>query len=71
MDQRDRELLDKQMRRLQTAPSQAATMMAVIVGVFLVGVTCGGLLVSSSEPIHVAAPNSAAAPLLGTPATTP
>jgi hypothetical protein len=71
MDQRDRELLDKQMRRLQPTPGQAGTLIAVVVGVFLVGVTFGGLMFSSSEPIRVAANDVAVAPLLGTPPMTP
>jgi hypothetical protein len=74
MDHRDRELLDKQMRRLHAAPRQGGTMIAVIVGVFLVGVTFGGLLFSSDEPFRVAANDAAngasdalgAAPLVGT-----
>jgi hypothetical protein len=71
MDQRDRELLDKQMGRLQPTPGQAGTLIAVVVGVFLVGVTFGGLMFSSSEPIRVAANDVAVAPLLGTPPMTP
>jgi hypothetical protein len=71
MDQRDRELLDKQMRRLQPTPGQAGALIAVVVGVFLVGVTFGGLMFSSSEPIRVAANDVAVAPLLGTPPMTP
>jgi hypothetical protein len=71
MDRRDRELFDKQMRRLQPTPGQAGTLIAVIVGVFLVGVTFGGLLFSSSEPIRVAANTVEVAPLLGTPPMIP
>jgi hypothetical protein len=71
MDHRDRELLDKQMRRLQPTSGQVGTAIAVLVGVFLVGVTSGGLLFSSSEPIRVAANNVEVAPLLGSAPMTP
>jgi hypothetical protein len=71
MDHRDRELLDKQMRRMQPTPGQAGTMIAVVVGVFLVGVTFGGLLFASSEPIRVAANDVEVAPLHGAPPMTP
>jgi len=72
MDHRDQELLDKQTRRLQPTTGQEGTLIAVFLGVFLIGVTCGGLLFSSSEPIHiasnrVASNDAAAAPLLGHP----
>jgi hypothetical protein len=71
MDHRDRELLDKQMRRLQPTSGQVGTAIAVLVGVFLVGVTAGELLFSSSEPIRVAANGVEVAPLLGSPPMTP
>lgn len=71
MDHRDRELLDKQMRRLQAAPPYEGMMAAVIVSVFLVGVTCGGLLFSSSEPIRVAANDVTVASLVRPPPMTP
>jgi hypothetical protein len=54
MDQRDRELLDKQLRQLQPEPRQISTTIAVMAGVFLVGVTFGGLVFSSREPVRVA-----------------
>ena len=69
MDQRDRELLDKQLRQLQPAPRQESAMIAVLVGVFLVGVTFGGLMFSSSEPVRIASNDAgpAAASLSGIP----
>ncbi len=71
MDQRDRELLDKQMRRLGPTTGRPETMIAVCVGVFLVGVTFGGLLFSSSEPTRIATNDAAVAPFLGTAPMTP
>jgi len=72
MDRRDQELLDKQMRRLQPTIGQEGTLIAVFLGVFLIGVTFGGWLFSSSEPSsvapdRVASNDVAAAPLVGHP----
>ena len=44
MDSRDRELLDKQLRRLRLPPRRDGVMILAIVGVFLAGMTAGGLL---------------------------
>lgn len=50
MDQRDWELLDKQMRRLQLAPPTNAIIVLMLVGVFITGVTTGALLFTSGGP---------------------
>jgi hypothetical protein len=44
MNRRDRELLDRQMSHFQHAPRPDGIMMMAIVGIFLVGLTAGGLL---------------------------
>jgi hypothetical protein len=46
MDRRDRQLLDKQMKRFQPSPWRDGLMIPALVGVFLSGLTAGGLLFS-------------------------
>jgi hypothetical protein len=46
MNRRDRELLNRQMSHFQHAPRRDGIMIMAIVGVFLVGLTTGGLLFS-------------------------
>jgi hypothetical protein len=50
MDQHDRELLDKQMRRL-SPPRNDGVIVVLLAAMFLVGMTVGGVL---SEPIQIA-----------------
>jgi hypothetical protein len=53
MDRRDRELLDKQMRRL-TPPRNDGVIVGVLVAMFLVGVALGNVLSAhQSEPIQI------------------
>jgi hypothetical protein len=44
MDQHDRELLERQMRRFVPPPLKRGTMMLSIVATFLAGVTLGSLM---------------------------
>jgi hypothetical protein len=44
MDQRDQELLDKQLRRLNPSPRNNSVMVLAVLGVFFAGVTLGGFL---------------------------
>jgi hypothetical protein len=51
MDQRDQELLDKQLRSVSPSPRNDGVMMMAIVGVFFAGVTLGGVLFANeNEP---------------------
>ena len=50
MDRHDRELLDKQMRRL-TPPRNDGSIAVMLAAMFLIGITVGGLLSThQSEP---------------------
>jgi hypothetical protein len=51
MDQRDQELLDKQMRRLTPPPRSEGTIVLAIMAVFIAGMTLGGYLVADREDI--------------------
>ena len=54
MDRRDQELLDKQMRRL-SPPRNDGVIAVLLAGMFLVGMTLGGVLsAQQSEPIQIA-----------------
>ena len=54
MDQHDRELLDKQMRRL-SAPRNDGAIAALLAVMFLVGMTLGGVLSEhETEPAQIA-----------------
>jgi hypothetical protein len=54
MDQRDQELLDKQMRRLSPPRNDGAIAM-MLAAMFLVGMALGGFLSAhESEPIQIA-----------------
>jgi hypothetical protein len=54
MDQRDQELLDKQMRRLSPPRNDGAIAM-MLAAMFLVGISLGGFLSAhESEPIQIA-----------------
>ena len=44
MDSRDQELLNEQLQRLQLPPCRDGLMILTIVGVFLAGMTTGGLV---------------------------
>ena len=54
MDRRDQELLDKQMRRL-TPPRNDGVIAVMLVVMFVVGMTLGGVLSAhQTEPIQIA-----------------
>jgi len=54
MDRHDRELLDKQMRRL-TPPRNGGVIAVLLAAMFLVGVAIGGVLSEpQSEPTQIA-----------------
>jgi hypothetical protein len=56
MDQRDLELLDKQMRAINRAPRRDDVIIVTVLMVFLAGMTLGSLLAgSANEPTRVAA----------------
>jgi hypothetical protein len=56
MDQRDQELLAKQLRAITPAPPRDGAIVVIIVMAFLTGMTLGGLFTGSiSEPTRVAA----------------
>ena len=55
MDQRDQELLDKQMRAISPAPRRDGVVIVTVLMAFLAGMTLGGMLAgSASEPMRVA-----------------
>jgi hypothetical protein len=55
MDQRDQELLDKQMRAINPAPRRDGVTIVTVLMVFFVGMSVGGILAeSANEPTRVA-----------------
>jgi hypothetical protein len=61
MTRRDWELLGKQIRPPQPAPPPNGIMAAMLVGVFILGVTTGGLLFTpGSTPVQTAGDGTAA-----------
>jgi hypothetical protein len=56
MDQRDQELLDKQLRRLNPSPRSEGVMVLAVLTVFFTGMAFGGFLFAyKSEPMRIAA----------------
>jgi hypothetical protein len=56
MNQRDQDLLDKQLSSLHLAPRQDGVLILAILAVFLVGMTVGGFLYAfTDQPMRVAA----------------
>ena len=54
MDQRDQELLDKQMRAISPALRRDGVIIVTVLMVFLAGMTVGGLLAgSANEPTRL------------------
>jgi hypothetical protein len=73
MDQRDQELLDKQLRRIAPPSRHDGVMFFAVLAVFLAGVTFGGLLAATrSGPTQIASNVATAANSLlnGAPAST-
>ena len=73
MDQRDQELLDKQLRQLNPSPRSDSVMMLAILTVFFAGMALGGFLFAykSEPPVQIAWNDAAPAISLsnGTPPT--
>lgn len=62
MDGRDRELLDKQMRRLGPAPRNDGAMILALVAVFLAGMTLGAAVFAhNSQPTRFTSNDAMAA----------
>ena len=59
MDQRDQELLDKQLRAVRP-PRNDCTTILMLVAVFFAGMTLGGILAHKSEPMRIASNDATA-----------
>ncbi len=71
MDQRDQELLDKQMRAINPAARRDGVIIVTVLMVFFAGMTVGGILAESSanKPTRVAVNDSVALQPDGLPLT--
>ena len=54
MNCRDRELLERQMRRFQPSPHPVGLMMLILAGAFLIGMIAGSIIFTSQEPVQTA-----------------
>ena len=54
MNRRDRELLERQMRRFQPSPHPVGLMMLISAGAFLVGMIAGSIIFTSQQPVQTA-----------------
>ena len=54
MNRRDRELLERQMRRFQPSPHPVVLMMLILAGAFLVGMIAGSIIFTSQQPVQTA-----------------
>ena len=54
MNRRDRELLERQMRRFQPSPHPVGLMMLILAGAFLVGMIAGSIIFTSQQPVQTA-----------------
>ena len=73
MDQRDQELLDKQLRHLNPYPRSDGVMMLAIVAVFFAGMALGNFLFAyEGQPLQIASNDAMTATSVpnGTPPTT-
>ena len=62
MNQRDQELLDKQLRWLRPSPPNAGVMVLAIVAVFVAGITLGGTVFAhESDPMQIVSNDATAA----------
>jgi len=55
MNQRDRVLLDKQVRRITPTPRHGGAVILAMVGIFLAGITLGDTLSAHARPMPAAA----------------
>ena len=58
MNRRDRELLDRQMRRFQPSPHPVGLTMIILAGAFLVGMIAGSIIFTSQQPVQTASTDS-------------
>lgn len=61
MNRRDRELLDRQMRRFQPSPHPFAVIVHILAGVFLIGMIAGSIIFTSQQPVQTASTDGRAA----------
>ena len=54
MNRRDRELLDRQMRRFQPSPHPVGVMVLILAGVFLIGMIAGSIIFTSQQSVQTA-----------------
>ena len=54
MNRRDRELLERQMRRFQPSPHPVGLMTLILASAFLVGMIAGSILFTSQQPVQTA-----------------
>ena len=61
MNRRDRELLDRQVRRFQPSSHPAGLIMLILAGVFLVGMMAGSIIFRSQQAVQTASTDGKAA----------
>jgi hypothetical protein len=54
MNHRDRELLNRQLRRFQPSPRPIGLMVLILAGAFLVGMIAGSTIFTSQQPVQTA-----------------
>jgi hypothetical protein len=54
MNRRDRELLERQMRRFQPSPHPVGLMTLILAGAFLVGMIAGSIIFTNPQPVQTA-----------------
>ena len=54
MNRRDREFLDRQMRRFQPSPRPAGLMTLILAGAFVGGMIAGSIIFTSQQPAQTA-----------------
>jgi hypothetical protein len=52
MNRRDRELLERQMRRFQSSSPPAGLTMLILAGAFVVGMIAGSIIFTSRQPVQ-------------------
>jgi hypothetical protein len=61
MDQRDQDLLDKQVQKISPTSRHDGVLMLAVIGVFIAGILLGGSLYSNTDtPMRIAANDTAA-----------